>query len=508
VALALLLVLGVGLRSYRHALVDIRLELLASEADRAALMLPGLTGCAELACLSKPTSAAEAAEALSATLGRDVELYLESGTGPALAGIANGPGRLRPVAVPVPETLPRTALPRSAFAALRAQFADTLLGRGAPPAQPGLLDMAGSQRAGLNAEAYGRLGAYAASSIALSGRRATVVLRDHGIDPLDENLRQALLPSALFILAAASAIGFALTAKLTQPLRILTNAAERVRSQAGMAGSIRLPDFDGRGDDVGRLSRSFRAMMAALVDRIESIDNFAADVSHELKNPLTSIKSAVETLDKCKTPEQRERLLKVIANDVQRMDRLISDISGASRMDAQLATEARHPVSASKLLQDIAVGYNAVVEAGGPKVSFQDLTGGREAIYAAPAALGRVFRNLVDNAISFSPPGGEVRMLLEHADADGMILVTVTDEGPGVPPDNLETIFDRFYTSRPSGTTFGANSGLGLAIAKQIVESHGGSIWAQNVRDDEGEAADAKGARFTVALPTCGRRSV
>jgi signal transduction histidine kinase len=499
VALAILLCVGVGLRSYRAGVLEARIAVLESETARAALLMDSETVCPGLRCLDGRDQAADAANAIASRIGRDVSIFLEgtSGNQPFVVGrtLRNA------VPVPVPETLPRAAMPRSAFGLLRLRFAQLALGRaGASEIRP--LEGAAGKPSGVVLTPSGLTG-YSIRPVQSGGRSAILVVEDQLIDPIGGAFKEALLPLGLALLLIASVSAFLLTAKMTQPLRVLTNAAERVRSQAGMAGTIRLPDFDDRADDVGRLSRSFRAMMGALVDRIETIDNFAADVSHELKNPLTSIKSAVETLDKCKTAEQRERLLQVIASDVSRMDRLISDIAGASRMDAQLATEARHPVDASKLLEDIAVGYNAVSDAGGPRISFEDISSGSEKIYAAPAALGRVFRNLIDNAVSFSPPGGEVRIVLEKAQTGAMILVTVTDQGPGVPPDNLETIFDRFYTSRPRGTTFGANSGLGLAIARQIVESHNGAIWCQNLRDDEGEDEDAKGARFSVALPLC-----
>ena len=322
-----------------------------------------------------------------------------------------------------------------------------------------------------------------------------------GIEALLRQARLDVLPFFLLALGASLASTLYLTAAIARPVRRLATAADKVRDGIAVAGRVRIPDFGRRRDEIGELSRSLRSMTQAIYDRIEAIDSFAADVSHELKNPLTSIRSAVETLDVARTPEQRARLLAVVAQDVTRMDRLITDISNASRLDAELARETREVVDLVGLLRDVVGTYAATAKAGAPSVRLLGRTGSQPAyVFGSPSALGQVFRNLIDNALSFSPEGGTVRVVIGAARAEeGPVLrVQVADEGPGIPDANLETIFKRFYTERPAGADFGNNSGLGLAICRQIVESHGGRIWAENQESREGER---RGAVFTVLLP-------
>ena len=322
-----------------------------------------------------------------------------------------------------------------------------------------------------------------------------------GIEALLRQARLDVLPFFLLALGASLASTLYLTAAIARPVRRLATAADKVRDGIAVAGRVRIPDLGRRRDEIGELSRSLKSMTQAIYDRIEAIDSFAADVSHELKNPLTSIRSAVETLDIARTPEQRERLLAVVAQDVTRMDRLITDISHASRLDAELARETREVVDLMALLRDVVGTYTATAKDGAPGVHLLGRTGSQPAyVFGSPSALGQVFRNLIDNALSFSPEGGTVRVIIGAARADeGPVLrVQVADEGPGIPDANLETIFKRFYTERPAGADFGNNSGLGLAICRQIVESHGGRIWAENQESSEGER---RGALFTVLLP-------
>ena len=322
-----------------------------------------------------------------------------------------------------------------------------------------------------------------------------------GIEALMRQARLDVLPFFLLALGASLASTLYLTAVIARPVRRLATAADRVREGIAVAGRVRIPDLRRRRDEIGELSRSLRSMTQALYDRIEAIDSFAADVSHELKNPLTSIRSAVETLDIARTEEQRARLLGVVAQDVTRMDRLITDISNASRLDAELARETREVVDLMGLLNDVVGTYDATAREDAPAVRLLGRTGTQPAyVFGSPSALGQVFRNLIDNALSFSPEGGTVRVVIgADRTEDGPVLrVQVADEGPGIPPANLETIFKRFYTERPAGADFGNNSGLGLAICRQIVESHGGRIWAENAQNRSGEVI---GALFTVLLP-------
>lgn len=319
-----------------------------------------------------------------------------------------------------------------------------------------------------------------------------------GIEDLVSDARLAIIP--FFGLACAAAIlsSLLLTAAIAQPIRQLAVAADRVREGIAAAGRARIPDFSQRKDEIGELSASLRAMTQAIYARIEAIESFAADVSHELKNPLTSIRSATETLEIAAKPESREKLMEVIKKDVARMDRLITDISNASRLDAELAREAREAVDIRRLLADIADLYRMTAKENEARVTF-DPSGAPIYLFGNAAALGQVFRNLIDNARSFSPPNGEVRVYIAApTERARSVQVIVDDDGPGIPPDALEKVFSRFYTKRPRGSAFGNNSGLGLAISRQIVASHGGVIWAENRGGENGAVA---GARFVVELP-------
>ena len=289
---------------------------------------------------------------------------------------------------------------------------------------------------------------------------------------------------------------------IAQPIRQLAIAADRVREGIAAAGRARIPDFTNRRDEIGELSGSLKSMTAAIYARIEAIESFAADVAHELKNPLTSIRSASETLSLAKTPEQQDKLMAVIQKDVARMDRLITDISNASRLDAELARETREAVDLSQLIKDIVSMYGETRSEGSARVEFKDHLQSAY-ILGNPTALGQVMRNLIDNARSFSPPEGTVRVFIDGpTQRSNIIRIVVEDDGPGIPPDNLESVFARFYTKRPQGSAFGNNSGLGLAISRQIVSSHGGRIFAENRLEDPSDpAGPRKGARFIVELP-------
>lgn len=319
-----------------------------------------------------------------------------------------------------------------------------------------------------------------------------------GIDELVSQARLAILP--FFGLACAAAIlsSLLLTATIAQPIRQLAIGADRVREGIAAAGRARIPDFSSRRDEIGELSAALRSMTQAIYARMEAIESFAADVAHELKNPLTSIRSATETLEIATKPEAREKLMGVIKKDVARMDRLITDISNASRLDAELARDARNVVDLRRLLADICDLYRATMKEGQAVVVY-DPAGEPIYLFGNASALGQVFRNLIDNARSFSPPGGAVEVRIERpADPLTPVRVFVEDQGPGIPPDALERVFERFYTKRPAGAAFGNNSGLGLAISRQIVASHGGDIWAENIEMPDG---GRRGARFTVEFP-------
>jgi two-component system sensor histidine kinase ChvG len=244
-------------------------------------------------------------------------------------------------------------------------------------------------------------------------------------------------------------------------------------------------------------------MTDSLYTRIEAIESFAADVSHELKNPLTSLRSAVETLPLVKTNEARDRLLGVIQHDVRRLDRLISDISDASRLDAEMQRQESVPVDLERMLRALVKIANEVPREDGVKIELAcTRNSGAPANFIVPghdSRLGQVIDNLVENARSFSPKGGTVRVGCRRL--KDAVEITVDDEGPGIRPDALERIFERFYTDRP-GEGFGQNSGLGLSISRQIIEGHGGRIWAENrTRARPGGDSEVLGARFVVRLP-------
>jgi len=297
----------------------------------------------------------------------------------------------------------------------------------------------------------------------------------------------------LFVFAVALAVtvmlSFYLARTIAQPIRRLAEAADRVRGTTARIDAI--PDLTARHDEIGDLSAALAAMTRALHARLEAIENFAADVAHEIKNPLTSLRSAVETVNRIENPEQRARLMAIIVDDVARLDRLISDISDASRLDAELARADSERVNLCELLEALAEVRRATTDGEGPRLRLA-LPPRRELpVLGKEGRLGQVFRNLIANAVSFAPTDSEIRVNARREGA--WAVVTIDDEGPGIPPGKEEAIFDRFYSERPAGEKFGTHSGLGLSISRQIVEAHGGSLSAEN--------RPRGGARFTVRLP-------
>ena len=309
--------------------------------------------------------------------------------------------------------------------------------------------------------------------------------------------RAALAPFIIVAILVAVITATLLTLGIARPLRRLAIASDRVT--AGMAQRLSLGRLRERRDEIGDLSRAMEAMTTSLYERIQDNERFAADVAHELKNPLTSIRSAIETSQAVSDPAVKEKMANVIARDVIRLDRLISDISNLSRLEAEIVREKLVAVDISRLIEDIVAIYRDTAREGDPQVVFVNQTNGVQEVNGREGPLGQVLRNLVENARSFSPPGGRVSLSLSRVTgARGpMVRITVEDDGPGVPPDKLEKIFQRFYTDRPSGAKFGNNSGLGLSIVRQITDTHRGTVWAEN-RMVEGRIA---GARFVVELP-------
>lgn len=320
-----------------------------------------------------------------------------------------------------------------------------------------------------------------------------VTLESFDLDELIADERRALFPFILMAALVSILSSLMLTVFIARPIRRLAKAARRVRLAKGRR--VEMPSLAGRRDEIGELGEALRSMTAALYDRMDAIEQFAADVAHELKNPLTSIRSAAEILPRAKSAEQRDKLLAVIASDVRRMDRLITDIARASRLDAELAREDVGQVDLVNLIDDTVSSYETAL-ADGPAVVFET-TLDTGPVEGRPAPIGQVIRNLIDNALTFSPEDSRVTIRLS-LEPGNELAITVDDDGPGIPPESLETIFRRFYTERPQGTEFGSHSGLGLAIARQIVRVHGGDIRAENRTDAEGGIA---GARFVVTFP-------
>jgi two-component system, OmpR family, sensor histidine kinase ChvG len=332
--------------------------------------------------------------------------------------------------------------------------------------------------------------------------RGALMLSTQGadIDDMVEAERLAILKVFLIAAGVMIVLSILLAGTIAEPVRRLASAAESVRRRT--RSRVEIPDFTRRRDEIGHLSGAFRDMTNALYSRIEAIESFAADVAHELKNPLTSMRSAVETLPLAKTEESRARLLNIIQHDVKRLDRLISDISDASRLDAELQRQEAAPVDFAKLLNTLVAVANEVKRDDGVTVTLR-FEGGSGRAFLVPghdSRLGQIVDNLIENARSFSPQNGTVRVTCRRLKSD--IEILVDDDGPGVRPDAIEKIFERFYTDRPH-QGFGQNSGLGLSISKQIAEAHGGTIWVENRLGgaDADGAPRVLGARFIVRLP-------
>jgi len=302
----------------------------------------------------------------------------------------------------------------------------------------------------------------------------------------------------LLVFAVALAVTVMLSLYLARtivlPVHRLAEAADRVRR--GQGKRERIPDFTRRRDEIGDLSGALIDMTETLQSKLEAIEGFAADVAHEIKNPLTSLRSAVETVARLDDPEQQRKLMSIILDDVQRLDRLISDISDASRLDAELARGETEEVDVARLLEALVEVQRAAASESAPRFEIRLDPAETLTVDGIEGRLGQVFRNLLSNAASFSPPGGRIELSARRearGHGETWIEIAISDRGPGIPEGKLAAIFDRFYSERPKGEKFGTHSGLGLSISKQIVEAHGGRIFAEN--------RPGGGARFVVRLP-------
>ncbi len=311
-----------------------------------------------------------------------------------------------------------------------------------------------------------------------------------------------------FTIFEAFAIAFVLTVLLSLylaqtialPLRRLADAAERIRR--GHGRQVTLPAYTKRQDEIGDLARALHDMTGALWQRMDATERFAADVAHEIKNPLSSVRSAIETAVRITDPEKRQQMLLLVLDDIERLTRLINDISDASRLDAELSRNSMQKVSIAHVLEAMVEVHQAtntgksVARIELVRSSPRNTAAGDLAVWGHEDRLVQVFRNIIANAISFSPATGTIRIVASRQ--SGYIVVTIDDEGPGIPPGKLDAIFTRFYSERPEGEKFGTHSGLGLSISKQIVESHHGTIHAENRMDRSGKVL---GARFVIRLP-------
>ncbi|SHJ86704.1 two-component system, OmpR family, sensor histidine kinase ChvG [Roseomonas rosea] len=337
-------------------------------------------------------------------------------------------------------------------------------------------------------------------SVAEPARRANqpvgIVLLTREAREVDQRvmeIRGSVLVLFVMALALTVALSVYLARTLASPMLELAASAASMRAGKGRGGSVPAPLMQ-RQDEIGILARALQSGTNALWARVDANERFAADVAHELRNPLTSVRSAIETLRRVEKPDQQKRLLAIIAEDAVRMDRLIGDISDSSRVDAELSRSVAEPVDIGPILATLVELHNTTHGEGDPRMEIE--APAHLVVRGVEGRLVQVFRNLLGNAVSFSPPSGLVRVRAKPT--GGVAEISIEDEGPGIPEAKLEGIFDRFYTERPSGERFGQHSGLGLSISRQIVEGLGGRIMAENRRNPDGSVA---GARFVVRLP-------
>jgi two-component system, OmpR family, sensor histidine kinase ChvG len=308
--------------------------------------------------------------------------------------------------------------------------------------------------------------------------------------------QRALISGAMAVLISISVfLSIFLARTIVRPLRRLAIAAHRVR--LGRSREVKVPRLPSRSDEIGLLARAVSDMSQSLRQRIDNMEAFAADVTHELKNPLASLRSAVDGLDRVEDAELRKRLMSIAREDVGRLDRLINDISEAARTDAELARATFDRVDLGPLIEQLVASWETRREKGDARIAFARPRMNTAVVMGKPDRLARAINNILDNAVSFSPSGGLVEIAAARVGDE--VRIRIDDEGPGVPPDEREAIFNRFHSVRPEGEGFGRHSGLGLAIARAIVEGHDGEIDVQD-RDDA-----PSGARFTIRLPAADR---
>ena len=308
------------------------------------------------------------------------------------------------------------------------------------------------------------------------------------IDTAVRDVQLTVIKLFLWALLATMLLSIYLSETIAMPIMRLSEAAENVGRSLSLKDSV--PDLSWRRDEIGDLSKAFREMTQALSERVDAISNFAADVAHEIRNPLASVGSALETFMRVKDPAQQEKLCRIMQDDLRRINRLVTDISAASQVDSDLAREEKTRLDMEKLAAGVAEFEMARVGKAG---KIQIVTGGNKnfSVTGTETQMSRVLRNLLDNALSFSTPEGRVVISLQRV--GDKVVVHVDNDGPHIPEGKLEKIFQRFYSERPEGEKFGLHSGLGLNLSRQIVRAHQGTIFASNLKP--------KGVRFTIILP-------
>lgn len=502
--LALLVLAGgvLFLNPFRETLVSLRSTALVNEArlvsdvfEAVAAEAPGPLDAARLSRVLSDLDISTGVEAFAFTPGGDIAAQQTGTAAPA----ESVPAR----ATPIVDTL------TGAWNGISGLFSSAEDGTGAvdpaelvrtllPAAQKGE-----SVRTESRDTDGGRIFAVA-EPVTVNGQVVAVIALagdQGGIDALVRGEREQVLLIFIASLMVSFGLSLILASTIANPLSDLAAAAElgRDRDARKMApGRVRIPDLAARPDEIGRLSVAMRGMVAALYDRIDANEQFAADVAHEIKNPLASLRSAVGTLRLAKREDQKDKLLDVIEHDVRRLDRLVSDISNASRLDSELVKEEEEEFNLVRTLTNLSEYLGSQAREKGVEF-ITDFPSEPIMLRGLEARLAQVFVNLITNAVSFCEDGDAVRIWARRR--DNRVLVVVEDTGPGIPEQALTKVFKRFYSERPQGQ-FGEHSGLGLAISKQIVEAHGGVIWAENIRPTHADVtSDPLGARFVVGLP-------
>lgn len=517
VPVALLTLGAVYLSDYEDELIDAELASLLVQGEMVA------AGIGEVAVVGGEATVnrmdADAARQLLTRLVRPtgVRARLFSETGDLLgdSDFLSELGRIYSSPLPPPEASAIVAIPLgdriSDWIARQLSRADRFpeyIERAAPTVRD--YPEAGSALRGFNASAVriasdGRLILSAAVPVQRYKQvlGALILTRDNRA--IAASLRQVrfdMLTIAAAALGITVLLSLYLAGTITQPIVRLARAADEVRLARESRPEI--PDLGKRGDEIGDLNDALRSMTDALWQRINTIESFAADVAHELKNPLTSLRSAIEMAARPDLDaERRAKLMAIVMDDINRLNRLISDISDASRLDAELMRGEVKAVDLHGLLADM-IGHYAVSTArkAGVDVEFRVAANPPFAAHGHDGRYGQVFRNVIDNALSFGPSGSRILVELSREPRGGPFVVTIDDEGPGIPEENLESIFERFYSERPT-EHFGQHSGLGLSICRQIMETYGGSIAATNRRGPDGKIL---GARFTIRMPAANDR--